>query len=167
MSEWQGVLRFLYGRGFWYASPLREVEGLTEEQLFWIPDPKALCALWHVGHIAHRERSHIGVFLQGLAPAIIPQEHEVFGPDWASVEQIRQSVKSVAEVFAWVRDVRQKSHEYISSLSEKDLHAVPATAPEGLSVSHWLLITACHTALHIGCIQSLRARIEDKRDRAC
>ncbi len=32
------------------------------------------------------------IFLQGLAPAIIPPEHEVFGPDWASVEQIRQSV---------------------------------------------------------------------------
>ena len=69
MSEWQDVFHFLYGRGFWYADPLREVAGLTEEQLFWTPDPKALCALWHVGHIAHRERSRVGAGLSESRPS--------------------------------------------------------------------------------------------------
>ena len=66
MSEWKDLAHFLYGRGFWYADPLREIDGLTEEHLFWVPDPKSLCILWHVGHIAHRELVHIGQFLQGL-----------------------------------------------------------------------------------------------------
>jgi hypothetical protein len=92
MSEWKEVAHWLYGRGFWYANPPREIEGLTEEQLFWVPDPKSLCILWHVGHIAHRERIHIGRFLQGLEGEIIPPRYRVFGPDWASVEDVRESI---------------------------------------------------------------------------
>ena len=32
-SSWKEVAHFLYGRGFWYADPLREIRGLTPEQL--------------------------------------------------------------------------------------------------------------------------------------
>jgi hypothetical protein len=167
MSEWKDVAHFLYGKGFWYADPLREIVGLTEEELFWIPDPNNLCILWHVGHIAHREQVHIGKFLQGLPEPIIPSQFDVFGTEWSSVENIRQSVDSVKSVLAWVRNVREKSHKYIASLKDEDFHSVPPTSEEGLSVAHWLFITTAHTALHIGRIQLLRALIEGKHERAC
>ena len=167
MSKWNDIARFLYGPEFWYADPLREIRGLTDEQLFWVPSPKSLCALWHVGHIAHRERLHIGVFLQGLRGDIIPPQYEVFGPEWHSVDDVRQSVESVESVLDWVRDVRQKSRDYITSLGEDEFHAVPPTSESGLSVAHWLFITTAHTALHVGRIQLLRALIEGEHERAC
>jgi hypothetical protein len=38
---------------------------------------------------------------------------------------------------------------------------------DGLTIAHWLFITACHTSLHIGRIQLLRATLENKPERAC
>lgn len=63
MSKWNDVARFLYGPEFWYTDSIREIYGLTDEQVFWVPEPTSLCILWHVGHIAHRERFHICKFL--------------------------------------------------------------------------------------------------------
>jgi hypothetical protein len=167
MSKWKEVAHFLYGRGFWYADPLKEINGLTEKQMYWVPDPKSLSILWHVGHIAHRERTHIGRFLQGLQETLIPSGYEVFGTDWCPVDEVRKSVGSVKEVLAWVGQVREKSHEYIASLSDDDFHMVPPTSEESLSVAHWLFITTAHTSLHIGRIQLLRALIEGEPERAC
>ena len=165
-SQWNELAHFLYGRGFWYADPLREIKGLTEEQLHWVPDRNGLSILWQVGHIAHRERFHIAKFLQGQEGILIPPQYEVFGPDWCSVEDVR-SAGPVSDILAWVREVREKSHEYISSLTEADWHRVPPTSEEGLTVAHWVFITVAHTALHIGRIQLLRAMIERKLQRAC
>ena len=119
-----------------------------------------------MGHIAHRERFHIGRFLQGQEGTLIPPQYEVFGPDWCSADDVR-SAGSVPDVLAWVREVREKSHEYISSLTEADWRRVPPTSGEQLSVAHWVFITVAHTALHIGRIQLLRAMIERKLQRAC
>ena len=63
MAEWNELAHFLYGRGFWYADPIGEIRGLTADQLLWVPNPNGMCLLWQVGHIAHRERLHFGVFL--------------------------------------------------------------------------------------------------------
>jgi hypothetical protein len=123
--------------GFWYSHQLFEIDGLTEEQLFWVPNSKGLCI------------------------------YEVFGADWCSTETLRQTVNSVKDVLAWVRDVRESSHDYIASLTQDDFHAVPPTTELELSVGYWLFITAAHTALHIGRIQLLRALIEDKHERPC
>lgn len=167
MSQWQDVAHFLYGRGFWYADPIKEIDGLKQEHLYWTPDPKGLCILWHAGHIAHRERTHIGKLLEGIEEAVIPPQFEVFGTEWCSTEKIRESVESVESVLAWVSDVREKSHAYIATLSDEAFLAVPETSHRGLSVAHWLFITASHTALHIGRIQLLRALIESTHERAC
>ena len=172
MDDWRENIRFFYSaeradKGFWYSRPFDEAYGLTEEQLFWIPNPRSLCILWHVGHIAHRERSHLGVFCQGLPPSIIPAKFEVFGPDWHSVEEIRASVESVDEVFAWVREVRSESRRFIDSLSDDDMQRVPEFPEDKLTITQWLIITAAHTALHIGRIQLLRALIEGGEERAC
>ncbi len=53
MSEWNDLAHWMYGdvkmdRGFWYSHPLHEINGLTEEQLFWVPDERNLCMLWRV-----------------------------------------------------------------------------------------------------------------------
>jgi hypothetical protein len=173
MSKWKDLAQWIYGdvrsgRGFWYSHQVVEIDGLTDEQLFWVPNPKSLCILWHVGHIAHRERTHIGVFLQGLNPReIIPPQYEVFGTEWSSTKKLRRTVKSTKDVVTWVHDVREESLEYINSLNDDDFDKVTPTSESGLSVGHWLFITAAHTALHIGKIQLLRALVEDKHDRPC
>jgi hypothetical protein len=163
----KALLHFLYGKGFWYANPLLEIKDLTEKQLLWTPNPNSLCLLWQVGHIAHREQYHIGVFLKGAKPDIIPEQYGVFGPEWSSVEDITSSIDSIENVFAWVEKVREESHRFISSLKPEDLSRVTPTAGDDLSIGHWLFITAAHTALHIGRIQMLRAMIEVKHERAC
>ena len=157
MSKWNEVAHFLYGRGFWYADPLQEIDGLTEDELFWIPYPNSHCILWHVGHITHRERAHIGKFLQGLSEPVIPREFEVFNSKSFSPSEIQESVGSAENVMTWTREVREQSHAYIATLRDEDFHIVPETSAGGLSVAHWLFITASHTALHIGRIQLLRA----------
>jgi len=166
-SEWPELAHFLYGRGFWYADPLREVRGLTTEQLLWVPDPQSLCMLWQVGHVAHRERTHIGRFLQGLEGEIIPPQYEVFGTDWHSAGQVMDSIESVEAAFDWVRDVRRESHAFVDSLREEDFHRVPPTTESELSIAHWLFITTAHTALHVGKIQLLRSLVEGTKDRPC
>ena len=87
-DDWKDLAHFLYGRGFWYANPLAEVDGLSEEQLYWVPSAGSLCMLWQVGHIATRERLHIGVFAQGLTGEVVPEPYRVFLDD-ATPEEIR------------------------------------------------------------------------------
>jgi hypothetical protein len=85
------------------------------------------------------------------------------------VVDIRKSIESVESIFAWVRGVREQSRKYVESLSGGDFYSIPEFTEytEGMSVAHWLFITAAHTALHIGRIQLLRAMIEDEPERAC
>ena len=172
MSKWGELANWLYGdlrrdSGFWYSHTLWEIDGLTEEQLYWVPDPNSLCILWHVGHIAHRERTHIGRFLQGLKGELIPHRYEVFGPRWVSPGEIRESIDSVEDVLEWVAGVRDESRKFIASLSEEDFRKVPPTSEFEMSAAHWVFITVAHTALHIGKIQSLRAMVEGKKERPC
>ena len=167
MSNWRDLAHFLYGRGFWYADPLREIQGLDEEQLFWTPSPEGLCTLWQTGHIAHREGEHIERLLQGKRGQFRPKQYEVFGTDWVSTDDIRASIDSVDQVLDWVRDVRERSHAYIDSLTDDDWHRVPRSAPGGETVAQWVFITVAHTASHIGRIQLLRALIESDLERPC
>jgi hypothetical protein len=165
MSQWHELAHFLYGRGFWYVDPLREIEGLTEEQLYWLPDRNSLCLLWQVGHIAHRESYHISYLLQGKQP-LMPARYECFGPDWVPVDDVR-AAGPAAVVFDWVRRVRAETHAYIGTLRDEDWARVPPTSPDGLSIAHWIFITVSHIALHIGQIQQTRALLEGKLQRAC
>ena len=167
MSKWHDVAHFLYGKGFWYAHPLREIEGLTEDQLFWTPSADSLCILWQVGHIAHREGEHIARIIQGVRGPIRPPEYEVFGTDWCSTEDIRRSAGQVDHVLAWVGEVRDKTHEYIDSLPDEDFHKPTPGADGERSIADWLFITVAHTALHVGRIQLLRALIERDLERPC
>ncbi len=166
-SYMPSLLRFLYGKGFWYANPLHEIKDLTEQQLLFVPHPNSLCILWQIGHIAHREQYHIGVFLNGEKPGIIPEQYSVFGPEGASVDQLTSSIDSIENVFTWVEQVREESHRFIASLKSEDFSTVTPTAGDGLSIGHWLFITAAHTALHIGRIQLLRAMVAEEHERAC
>jgi len=155
------------GNGFWYSHEIGEIAGLTEEQLFWVPDPNSLCILWHVGHIAHREKTHIGRFLQEIEKPIIPQGYEVFGTKWCSAGELRKSIDSIDNVFAWAHRVREDSRNYITSLKDEDFNTVTPTSEGGLSIGHWIFITSAHTALHIGRIQLLRALIEGRHEEPC
>ncbi|MFW9939513.1 MAG: DinB family protein [Candidatus Thorarchaeota archaeon] len=172
MSELKKVALWMFGNvkapeGFWYSHYLHIVDGLSEEQLFWVPDPKKLPIIWHVGHIAHRERFHIGKIIQKLEGRINPSKYEIFGTDWWPVDEIRKSIDSVKNVIKWATEVRQESHKFISSLNEEDFYTIVETGDDPKNVAHWLFITASHTALHYGKIQLLRALLEDEIDSPC
>ncbi|MBN2380494.1 DinB family protein [candidate division WOR-3 bacterium] len=169
MSEWNELAHFLYGKGFWYADALREIRGLTEEQLYWVPDENSLPIIWQVGHIAHRECTHISYFLERGRGGVlrVPERYEVFGTEWRPLEHLHKWIESIEDVFAWVKDVREKTYAFIDSLKPRDFHKPAPGADDGLSIAHWLFITTCHTALHIGRIQALRAMIENAKERAC
>ena len=171
MSEWNGLVQWLYGdvrtgRGFWYSHSLHSVSELTDGQLLWVPDETSLCMLWHVGHIAHREKLHVAQLIQGQEDTGIPERYDVFGAEWCPVSAVREAVDSVAAVCEWVETVRNDSSEYIATLSDDDFHR-PAVFGDGLSIGHWLLVTVSHGALHIGKIQQLRSMLEGRRDSPC
>lgn len=153
--------------GFWYSHYIHNIDDLSEDQLFWVPDPKKLPIIWHVGHIAHRESSHIKGIIQRTKHGFIPPGYEIFGTDWWPVDEIRKSIDSKENVIKWAAKVRIESQNFISSLTEEDFYSVIDTADGKLSVAHWLLITASHTALHLGKIQLLRALLEDDFDSPC
>ena len=168
MSDWKQLAHFLYGNGFWYADPIREIQGLSDEDVFWTPDAGSLCILWHVGHIAHRERIHIGHLIQGRpADELIPLEYDVFGPDWVSTDEVRASIGTVQEVLEWVRDVRVKSHECIAALNDADLDQPARGDDAALTIGHWLFLTVTHGGVHLGRIQMLRNMRQGRRDNAC
>ncbi len=172
MSELKKVALWMFGNvrtgeGFWYSHYLRLIDGLSEDQLFWIPDPKKLPIIWHIGHIAHRERTHIGKIIQKIKATIIPPEYEIFATDWCPVYEIRKSIHSVKNVLNWVAQVRYESQKYIYSLKNKDFYSLVETGEDLLNVAHWLFITASHTALHYGKIQLLRALLKDEIDSPC
>ena len=172
MSEWRDLADWMFAdvktdRGFWYAHPLYVVDGLSEEKLFWVPDDTALCMLWHVGHIAHRERLHIGRFLQDIDEGLIPEQYEVFGAEWRSVDEVRASVDSVDRVFQGVREVRDQSTAFVSGLGDEDWHRVPPTSEFGMTTAQWLVATVAHGAIHIGKLQMLRAMLEGRPDPPC
>lgn len=101
------------GNGFWYSHEIGEIAGLTEELLFWVPDPNGLCILWHVGHIVQRERLHIGRFLQGITGTNLwPAKYGIFA-DWCSAKKLRDSIDSVDDVLSWAKEVRDNSRSYI------------------------------------------------------
>jgi len=164
------IAQFLYGDplirdGFWYSHFARELRDLSEEQLYWAPRG-CLCSLWHAGHIAHREAVHFAQIIQGL-PNPIPAEYEAFGTDWCSPSALRASVPSVQAAMDWACGVRTETRRYLATLSEADL-ALPAKGDEdGLTVGHWVFITAAHTALHIGKLQMLRAMLLGAKDGPC
>jgi hypothetical protein len=99
--------------------------------------------------------------LQGQPPETVPFGH-FFGLDdpWLPGEQLLQSVGSIDAVRDWAREVRQRSHDFIASLSEEDFHRVPDTSSEGNSIAKVLMQTIGHTGVHIGYIQLLRTMIK-------
>lgn len=159
-SDWHEAFHWGFGRGFWYTDPLAEVKGLTLDQLLWSPMPGIHCPLWHVGHIAHRERFHLAVLLQGRAEEeVIPSRFSIFGcgGGFPSADQLLNAIGSVEEVKEWVREVRRSSHEFIDSLEEQDFNRVPESSFGRNSIAKVLMQTIGHTGVHIGRIQLLRA----------
>lgn len=172
MVDLKEVALWMFGNvkspvGFWYSHYLRIIDGLTNEQLFWIPDPKKLPIIWHIGHIAHRERVHIAKIIQKLEGNVIPPQYEIFGTDWWPIDEIRKSIDSIDNVINWATEVRDQSQKFISTLQDEELYILVEAGEDALSVAHWLFITASHTALHYGKIQLLRSLLENEIDSPC
>jgi len=150
-----------FGRGFWYADPIKETEGLTEDELYWSPAPQIQCILWHVGHITHRERFHIKCLLEGKNEEdVIPGKHSVFFHDAYDVQTFRNRCPQPDQVMGWAREVRWESHEFISRLTPERYNVVPVSSFEGNSIARVLIQTVGHTGLHIGRIQLLRMMMQ-------
>ncbi|MBN1867646.1 DinB family protein [Candidatus Sumerlaeota bacterium] len=169
MTIWNDAAHWALGRGFWYADPVVEVCDLSEAQLFWVPTPLSLSVIWHVGHIAHRERYLVGHVLQGISEddLKIPEGYEVFGAEWRHAETVRDHVKSVQAVFNWCREVRAATHEYVDGLKPEDYGVVPPSSNEGLNAAQVLYQIVAHTALHIGRIQLVCSILRYENERAC
>jgi hypothetical protein len=154
----------MYGRGFWYADPLYEFNGLTENQLYWTPDANCMCLLWHAGHIAERECRNLGQYCPDCPGYNVPKPYRVFA-EWSNVKDVR-GAGPWTDVFNWVRDVREESHRFIDSIKER-WHEVPPDSREHLSIASWVFITAGHTAEHIGRIKHIKAMLLRKPEEVC
>lgn len=151
---------YLYGRGNWFNDPLKKIEGLSEEELFKLPFPQARCILWHVGHIAYQERYYLNTCLNGHKVKA-PEKYRVFAKENISVEEIRQSIDSVKNVFEWIRETSQQREEYFTTIDSQKLLSVPSTSKEGLSIAHWLYILATHTSTHTRQVDILYTLIKE------
>ena len=162
-SDLNDAFHWAFGRGFWYADPLAEMKGLSEEQLYWSPAPDIQCVLWHVGHIGHRECFHIQCMLKGR------DEEEEFPDKWGiffdcpyEAVRFRDTFPEPSEITDWLKSVRARSHEFISELKPSDYNFVPTSSFEGGSIARVLMQTVGHTGLHIGRIQLLRRLMRDE-----
>jgi hypothetical protein len=159
-SPLQDAFHWAFGRGFWYADPVAETRDWTDDELLWSPGPNIHTAFWHLGHIAHRERVHIAVLLEGREQAdVIPPPCEIFGcgVGYPTRDELLRAVGTVDYLRAWVRCVRDESHSFLDSLAPDDFARVPGSSAEGNSIARVLAQTVGHTALHLGRIQLLRA----------
>ena len=161
-ADFNDAFHWAFGKGFWYADPVKEVSGLTKDQLYWSPGPRIQCALWHVGHIAHRERFHIKCLLEGQNEEdVMPSNHSVFFDCAYDAKTFRSSWPEPEEIMRWAREVRRESHEFISALTPDQYNVVPSSSFEGNSIARMLMQTIGHTGLHIGRIQLLRMLMQD------
>lgn len=162
-SMYGDAFQWAFGRGFWYADPLVESRGLSEEQLYWSPAPDIPCILWHVGHIGHRECFHIQCMLKGRdEKKVIAAKWEIFFDCPYETHRFRNAFPEPRKVTDWVREVRSCSHQFISQLKLADYNAVPTSSFECNSIARVLMQTIGHTGLHIGKIQLLRRLMPDE-----
>jgi hypothetical protein len=151
------AFHWAFGRGFWYADPLAEVKGLSVAQLYWSPAPDIQCALWHVGHIGHRECFHIQCMLKGRdEKGEFPDKWRGFFDCPYEAVRFRETFPDPSEITRWVKSIRARTHEFISELKATDYSCVPVSSFEGNSIARVLMQTVGHTGLHIGRIQLLR-----------
>jgi hypothetical protein len=87
---------------------------------------------------------------------MIPANWEIFFDCPYDTQCFKNEFPEPLEIMDWVRDVRSRSHQFISQLKLADYNAVPKSSFEGNSIGRVLMQTIGHTGLHIGKIQLLR-----------
>jgi len=138
---------------------------LTRQPAEGIPSPA-----WTFGHIAVTERAHVGRVLQQVDD--IPPRYNVFYghdfPSAATEEDVRAAFESKDELVSYWKAVRQKTKEYLASITDDDLKNVPGTRPPGAGPNwdnptrEWLLMTLQHQNHNWGRLATVKALIQSK-----
>lgn len=167
MSYWNELVGFLYGQGFWYATSKNHLKGLSNDDLYKTIADNTFPIIWHIGHITHREKYHFDVIIKGNKHNPIPKEFEMFGTDWIPASKINTGAVKSEVVISWADMVRKESFEFMRNLSEDDFKKPIFNPLEGHTIGHWIFITACHTSLHIGKIQTIRDILLKQKENPC
>jgi len=154
--------QFMYGDRFWYSDPLDAVGDLDTDGLYWMPQADVKCILWHLGHIAHKEEVHIGVFLETPARQRVHPELDELFMHGTGAHAMREIVPDPELVFAWMKHVRSETRRFISGLTPDAFDRVPPASHGGLNIGQWLSITLVHTGVHLGQIYTLKQLLSNR-----
>jgi len=112
----------------YYAVLKRKLDGLTDEELRWQPDPESNHILWTVWHMSRVEDTWVST-LQGLPGIWVSDEwHEQLGMTLDrhgrgdSLDEVEASkALNIAEVMEYYDAVREVTLEHIDSMTEDDV----------------------------------------------
>ena len=154
--------QFMYGDRFWYSDPLKAVADVGADDLYWTPPPGVKCILWHLGHIAHKEEVHIGVFLETPQRKRVHPELDELFMHGTGADTMKETVPDPELVFAWMKHVRAETRRFIGGLTPDGFDRVPPASHGGLNIGQWLGITLVHTGVHLGQIYALKQLLSNR-----
>ena len=153
-----------------YTMPMiiKDFEAIPDDKLGWRPAAKTRSAGQIFGHIIATERGHVRGFVQGIPDSgkgedlfhsltfCDPTEHEVL-----------KAIPSKGQLIATWREVRRQTHEYLDSITDKDLKEVPKKTllPDNdpnrqNPIREWFVMTIKHQNMAWGEIHMIRRILE-------
>lgn len=153
----------------YYEVLKRKLEGLTDEELRWQPDPQSNHILWTVWHMSRVEDTWIST-LQGLPGIWVSDEwHERLGMTMDrhgrgdSLDEVEASkALEIADVMEYYDAVREVTLDHIDSMTEED---VDREYPfiyrgEGSDKGAWILgHLMAEESQHLGQVSYIRGMI--------
>jgi hypothetical protein len=153
-----------------YTMPmiLQDFRAIPKDKLAWRPARKTRSAGQIFGHMVVIERTHVGMFLQGVND--IPAQYRVFGSlthcDPTEAE-VLEAIGSREQLIAYWQEVRTKTHRYLDGIADEDLKQVPVTTllPENdpnrqNPIREWFVMTIKHQNMAWGEIHMIRRLLE-------
>ncbi len=136
---------------------IRKFELVPDDRIWVRPRPNINAPGWIFAHVAVTEREHVGAYLQGIDD-VPPDWRRIFRIHRPPTDEELQAVAAPRPVFiSYWQEVRQKTHEYLDSITDEDLLKVPEKSlhPPGHPNSdnpalEWLTMTIQHQNEHRG-----------------
>lgn len=145
-------------------------KSIPDEWLCLRPHPNVLAPGWTFGHIAVTERVHVGMFLQGIDD--IPTQYKLFYGRRAfdiPEEELSAAIQSKEALISYWREVREKTREYLHTITDTDLAKVPEKSlhpPEvnrNNPIREWFVMTIQHQNKNFGALCIVKRLIDGKR----
>jgi len=156
-----------------YTMPviIRDFSAIPQDRLTWRPAAMTRCAAHIFGHMAVKERVHIGGFLAGVRD--IPDKYSVFHSLThcdPTEKQVLDAMGSRKELIAYWNQVRAQTHAYLDSITDAILKEVPQKTilPRGdpnreNPAREWFVMTIKHQNMAGGEIHMIRRILESGR----